>query len=89
MVYPTHYTGQDGYISDTESSEIVPDSIKNAAGKDAKSNKGSKEVEVEDKITIQLPAMGETGSIAEGPSASAVTQIEEISATTKEFHAEL
>ncbi|XP_057376858.1 glycosyltransferase 25 family member-like [Daphnia carinata] len=85
MVYPTHYTGEAGYISDTESSEIVPDSIKNASAKEGKSDKGSKEVEIEDKIKIELPAMGETGALVDATS----TSPEEISTISKEFHVEL
>lgn len=89
MVYPTHYTGEAGYISDTESSEIVPDIIKNAAAKEGKADKGSKEVEIEDKIQIELPAMGETGPIVDATSTSAATQREEIATISNEFHVEL
>ena len=93
LVYPTHYTGEAGYISDTESSEIVPDIVRNASGKDGKSGKGSKEIEIDDKISkIELPALGETGSIPASTSASSSTasQIEEIGNNIgKEFHSEL
>ena len=87
LVYPTHYTGEAGYISDTESSEIVPDIVKNAAAKEGKPGKGSKEVDVESKIQVELPAKGETGTVA--AATTAATQIEEISNIGKEFHSEL
>ncbi|XP_046657992.1 glycosyltransferase 25 family member-like [Daphnia pulicaria] len=89
LVYPTHYTGEAGYISDTESSEIVPDSVRNASGKDAKTGKGSKEIEIEVKTPkVELPALGETGSVTDTTSASSSSSstIEEIG---KEFHSEL
>ncbi len=93
LVYPTHYTGEAGYISDTESSEIVPDIVRNASSKDGKTGKGSKEIEIDDKISkIELPALGETGSIPATTSASSSTasQIEEIGNNIgKEFHSEL
>lgn len=90
-MYPTHYTGEAGYISDTESSEIVPDIVRNA-GKDAKPGKGSKEVEIEGKISkVEIPALGETGSISDSTSASSSTasQIDDIGNIGKEFHSEL
>jgi hypothetical protein len=89
LVYPTHYTGEAGYISDTESSEIVPDSVRNASGKDAKTGKGSKEIEIEVKTPkVEVPALGETGSVTDTTSASSSSSstIEEIG---KEFHSEL
>ncbi len=93
LVYPTHYTGEAGYISDTESSEIVPDIVRNASGKDAKTGKGSKEIEIDDKTPkVELiPALGETGSVSDTTSASSSTasQIEEIGNIGKEFHSEL
>lgn len=27
LVYPTHYTGEKGYVSDTEDSLLIPDTI--------------------------------------------------------------
>ncbi len=84
LVYPTHYTGEVGYISDTESSEIVPDIVKNAASKDSKPGKGSKEVDVEKAVQVELPAKGETGSVP-----AAAQGIEEISNIGNEFHTEL
>ena len=56
MVYPTHYTGEPGYISDTESSEIVPDAVKNPES--VKAGKGSKEVgvgELKAEFTANVP----------------------------------
>ena len=75
LVYPTHYTGEVGYISDTESSEIVPDVVKNA-GENTKPDKGSKEVGVEEPIQDLLVA-----------SISTSTKMEEIS--KESVHSEL
>lgn len=78
MVYPTHYTGEAGYISDTESSEIVPDIIKNSLdGTGQKADKGSKEMEVK-KLEVDLSATN-------APSENIIA-VEEI---TKELHTEL
>lgn len=87
LVYPTHYTGEAGYISDTESSEIVPDIVKNALsnGKESKPDKGSKEIDV-DKIKVDLPLPTEADTTA----ATAASQIEEIGTNIgNEFHSEL
>jgi hypothetical protein len=90
LVYPTHYTGEAGYISDTESSEIVPDSVRNASGKDAKTGKGSKEIEIEVKTPkVELPALGETGSVTDTTSASSSSSSSTIEEIGKEFHSEL
>ena len=55
LVYPTHYTGELGYISDTESSEIVPEEIRiNSAP-----GKGSKEsiaIEADLPVDLATPA---------------------------------
>lgn len=85
-MYPTHYTGEAGYISDTESSEIVPDIVKNAAlnGKESKPDKGSKEIDVE-KIKVDLPAPATDTTAA----AAAASQMEEIGNIANEFHSEL
>lgn len=74
MVYPTHYTGEPGYISDTESSEIVPDAVKNPDS--VKAGKGSKEAKTE-QLKADLPA--------KVPSAEAIT----VEGITNEFHTEL
>ena len=42
LVYPTHYVKDEGYISDTESSEIVPEKIRSMP-ENSKAGKGSKE----------------------------------------------
>ena len=93
MVYPVRYTGEAGYISDTESSEIVPDTLKNA---DSKPDKGAKEVDV-DKTTV-LPATvaaakGDSQSAADATAAAAAaaSQIEDIGNIGKEEfqHSEL
>jgi len=47
LVYPTHYVKDEGYISDTESSEIVPESVRNHP-ENGKAGKGSKEKTIEE-----------------------------------------
>jgi len=79
LVYPTHYTGEIGYISDTESSEIVPDIIKSITenGKKIdKIKKGSKEVGVDEHLQVDLAAAISTS----------IPTIEDIN---KEIHSEL
>lgn len=46
-MYPTHYVKDEGYISDTESSEIVPESVRNHP-ENGKAGKGSKEKTIEE-----------------------------------------
>ena len=79
LVYPTHYTGEVGYISDTESSEIVPDVIKSITenGKTDKVKKGSKEVGVEEHLQLQDLA------------AAISTSTPKIEDVSKEIHSEL
>ena len=54
LVYPTQYTGEAGYISDTESSEIVAEGLRSRAESNAQ-GKGAKEV-LESEIKVQLVA---------------------------------
>ena len=66
LVYPTHYTGEMGYISDTGSSDIVPDIIKSMpengrAGKGCKEGKANEELQVE----FTIPAEPEAPIIEE------------------------
>jgi len=80
LVYPTQYTGEPGYISDTESSEIVPEAMRSQgpAG-DSAAGKGSKEkLGPEDAVKVQLPA---------DPAAAAALNAADLSQTNT--HAEL
>lgn len=88
LVYPTHYTGEAGYVSDTESSEIVPDIVKNAfpSSKESKPDKGSKEIDV-DKIKVDLLPAPEADTTT--AAAAAASQIEDIGSIGNEFHSEL
>jgi len=47
LVYPTHYVKDEGYISDTESSEIVPENVRSHP-ENGKAGKGSKEKTIEE-----------------------------------------
>lgn len=93
FVYPTHYTGENGYISDTESSEIVPEAVrKSSDGKETSKadKKGAKEIDfdkMKETATVELSA--EADDAAAGSAAQTASQIEEISNIGKEFHSEL
>ncbi len=86
-MYPTHYTGEAGYISDTESSEIVPDIIKNVPESGGKPDKGSKEVGIDKRPDIEPT---ETADIVV-PSVDAAVVAAEVAADEiiKELHVEL
>lgn len=88
FVYPTHYTGEKGYISDTESSEIVPEIVRSASGKETKVDKGSKEIDFDKVKEVELSATASEDTAATS-TATTASQIEDIGTIGKEFHSEL